>query len=480
MDRIATGILLVIAVAFATGLAYFILVPGARSEGVLSVLFWYVGPGLTVLLCVWGLFSTAERRLAIVLFLSSVFVSSLLAEAALRVWPTTVPGFAIPETVADSLCPGEWKGQAGCLAAAERGLPFDTRTTLQVMDDYREHGIEAWPSIDASHHTEPANALEINGVPVVPLAPGVSDVTTIFCNESGAWVTYEADEHGFNNPMGSHDPDGVDVAVVGDSYVHGWCVPYDQTVVGRLRKRFPGALSVGIEGSGPWVQLGIVREYLLPVRPTVVVWAFYEGNDLRDFVREASNERLRRYLEPDFSQGLATRQPEIDAALRAEVLELKAEAEQAAARSRQSRAMARSRRNSLAGWIRLTELRSRLNSLGDERFPGHPFEAEQFVQVAAGLKDAVESWGGTLLFAYVPSRRRFAEPATANPHKPAILEAIQNLEVPAIDLTTALSEHPDPLALFPFRVENHLTAEGYDLMACTLMEFIETHLPPGS
>ena len=42
----------------------------------------------------------------------------------------------------------------------------------------------------------------LGGDGLLPLAslPGQRSVT---CNESGAWVTFDSDEHGFNSPPGS-------------------------------------------------------------------------------------------------------------------------------------------------------------------------------------------------------------------------------------------------------------------------------------
>lgn len=35
----------------------------------------------------------------------------------------------------------------------------------------------------------------------LPVA-GMATTTTVFCNESGEYVVYESDEHGFHNPRG--------------------------------------------------------------------------------------------------------------------------------------------------------------------------------------------------------------------------------------------------------------------------------------
>jgi hypothetical protein len=468
--RIADLILWGAAVGFAIGLAYFIIVPASRTARVSSFVFWYVLPSLVVLVAVWALRSSAERRVATALLLFAAIASAFAAEALLRAVPSRVAGLSITVAEADSACTG-FRNQAACLAAFAMGRPFDRRTTLEVIQDYEDRGIEAWPTINAPHFSDPNNAIEIDGTAVVPLS-GIPGVFTVFCNESGSWVTYEADEYGFNNPPDSHLPGEIDVAIVGDSFAHGWCVPFEQTLVGRMRELDSTVLGVGLEGTGPLAQLGIEVEYLAPLRPAVVVWLFFAGNDLRDLSREMSQGLLARYLEPGFRQGLRALRGPLERALREQLLRLRSEEATRAELARKQRVSARQRRRSLAGWIRLTEFRSRLARLGRSRQPEQPYDPALFDQLASRMRDDVASWGGTLLFAYLPSRRRFEDTTTANPHRASILAQVGALGIPTVDFFEILSRHPDPLSLFPFRLQSHLTAEGYELMARTLNESI--------
>jgi len=468
----ADAILWVAAVGFAAGLAYFIIVPGQRAAGVISFVFWYVVPALVVLLAVWALRSPVERRVATALLLLSLMGSAFAAEALLRAFPSRIAGFSMTTVVADSVCSGEFRRQAGCLAAAQTGKPFDRRTTLEVIQDFEAQGIEAWPSLDASHYIESDRVIEIDGRVVVPLSPGIPEVFTVLCNEAGSWVTYDSDEYGFNNPPGSHQAGAIEVAIVGDSFVHGWCVPFEQTLVGRMRQGDSTVLGVGLEGSGPLAQLGIEREYLEPLRPAVVVWVFFEGNDLRDFSKELADDLLPRYLTPDFKQGLRELGAPLTSRLRDRIFRLRDEEVTRVELAREQLISTRQRRQSLAGWIRLTEVRSRLTDLGRSRERVHPYDPALFDQVASRMRDDVASWGGTLLFVYLPSHRRFQSTSTANPHRSSVLAQVSALGIPTVDLLETLSGHPDPLSLYPFRLENHLTAEGYDLIARVLDERI--------
>lgn len=466
------------AIGSGAALVYSTLVPANRTATVVSVLFWYGIPALTLVLCAWALRSATERRVGIALLLLTGVVCAFAAEALLRAFPEKVEGLPFTTVEADSICPGEYRRQAGCLAAAARGLPFDSRSTIEVVEDFEDRGIEAWPSIDGSHFVESENTLEVDGRGVVPVSAGVPEVLTVFCNEAGEWVTYEADEYGFNNPLGAHGARRIDVALLGDSFVQGWCVPFEQTLTGRiaaLRSGEEGAvIGAGVEGSGPLFQLGMEVEYLAPLRPKLVVWVFFEGNDLRDLRREYENRILARYLEPGFKQDVRAINEELGLALRGYIDVLRVERAAEAERAAERREIMLRRHRSLAGWLRLTELRTRLADLTLSPMRERPFDAELFERVATRLRDDVAGWGGTLVFAYMPSHRRFRDSESANPHRAAILDLVETLAIPIVDLDGALSSHPDPLSLYPFRLESHLTAEGYDLVARVLHEEVES------
>lgn len=44
-------------------------------------------------------------------------------------------------------------------------------------------------------------------------------------------MIYDSDKHGFNNPKGIWAGEGLEIAVVGDSFTQGFCVPQGQDMV---------------------------------------------------------------------------------------------------------------------------------------------------------------------------------------------------------------------------------------------------------
>jgi hypothetical protein len=62
--------------------------------------------------------------------------------------------------------------------------------------------------------------------------------------------------------------------------------------------------------------LATLKEYAVSLKPKVVLWFYYEGNDIRDpDGREEFSPLLREYLQGPFSQNLIGPQQEVDRVL---------------------------------------------------------------------------------------------------------------------------------------------------------------------
>jgi len=88
------------------------------------------------------------------------------------------------------------------------------------------------------------------------------------------------DENGFRN---ERDLKSADIVVIGDSFVEDMTVPQAQLTTSLLA-RLQGKMvaNLGQVGYGPQQELIVLKRYGLPLRPSTVVWMFYEGNDLQD------------------------------------------------------------------------------------------------------------------------------------------------------------------------------------------------------
>src|SRR5262245_17074568 len=266
---------------------------------------------------------------------------------------------------------------------------FDQREYVDVVRDLRAKGVSAY-HVNAVFNWI-ASPPEVQGTPTVPLA-GVPHTTTVMCNEAGTYVTYASDRFGFNNPDQQWDIP-PQVALVGDSFVEGWCVPREESFAGRIRQNVPATLSVGYTGHGPLAELGTIREYVEPRRPAHVFWFFFEGNDLRDDLpREMKSDILRRYLEPGFSQHL-----EEHAAVLGEEMRRRYD-------SRLAQEPVAAPSSSVMGIVKLRSWRGLINSVRVRR--ESPVERGDQLPLLRGIlgeaKRTVEEWGGSLHFVYLP------------------------------------------------------------------------------
>src|SRR5262245_47455639 len=197
------------------------------------------GPLLFGLLLLAAVRLSLPRRTALAMTLLSVVVAAYAAEAYLK----ALPALRV-----------RW-------AAARFHLAYDARSQLEVVHDLRKQGTEAYPSaFPAWQGLSPmADAL-------LPLG-GISRVTTVFCNEMGQYVIYRSDEHGFHNPEGIWSSALIDVAVLGDSFTEGACVPTEQNFVELIRRAYPATLNLGMVGNGPLLMLADLKEFLPELRP---------------------------------------------------------------------------------------------------------------------------------------------------------------------------------------------------------------------
>ena len=90
--------------------------------------------------------------------------------------------------------------------------------------------------------------------------------------------TFTTDSHGFRN---TREIERADVALIGDSYVEGSYVSDEETVASVLEDLTGlSVANLGRAGYGTLQEQEVLRRYALPLRPRMVAWFFFEGNDL--------------------------------------------------------------------------------------------------------------------------------------------------------------------------------------------------------
>ncbi|MGE5302747.1 MAG: PAS domain S-box protein [Alphaproteobacteria bacterium] len=366
--------------------------------------------------------------------------------------------------------------QKAAKLAKQFGVNADTRDRVEVITDLRNRGIDAvtHPLIlelikGREENDSGVSALDVHGREVIPLS-GIANKVTVLCNESGEWVTYHSDEHGFHNPKGIWQSGPIDIATIGDSFTEGYCVPSNENFVALVRNRHPATLNLGIADEGPLAELATLKEYLPLLAPKIVLWFYYEGNDLTDLERERHFPLLMRYLQGDFKQGLLERQSDNDRVL-TEYLD-KQMALIIGKRARQNGL--RHYGDQLLDIIKLSALRQRLGLVYGKDVE----EVEMSVDLRSGrtmnlfrkilsqAKSRVSAWGGTLYFVYLPAWSRYADvPERGVEQRQRVLVLVKTLGIPTIDIHPAFQAQGDPLSLFPFRKNGHYNEKGHRIVA---------------
>jgi lysophospholipase L1-like esterase len=76
--------------------------------------------------------------------------------------------------------------------------------------------------------------------------------------------------------------------------------------------------------------------------------------------------------------------------------------------------------------------------------------------------------GGGLYFVYLPGFSHYNETVNheLTSKKNEVIELVKALNIPVIDIhQEVFSNHPDPRALFPLRINGHYNAKGYNEVA---------------
>ncbi len=353
------------------------------------------------------------------------------------------------------------------------GVAPDTRRLTEVMADMRAHGHDVVPATQLAAITGPGNSVP-DGSDADLLLPlgGISNRTTLLCNQSGQYVSYESDEHGFRNPRGIWRSRRFDVAVVGQSFAQGYCVEDGKTFVDDLRSEYSAVANLGWSGQGPLLQLGAIKEYLPRYSPRIVLWVFQEGIDLQDLHREEALPIARRYLEREFTQRLLERQSEIDTFL-----------QRYADRLTEQDHVPPARRLSIAEQaepvLKLWHLRTWVGEFLAVDDAREVARLEQFAfqplhDILQQARDISAGWGGQLHIVYLPSWRRYQHHASATDvQRAVVLRLAKSLNIPVIDAVVAFRQEPDSLSLFPFRVFGHYNAKGNRLVGQAIQAALE-------
>ncbi len=157
-----------------------------------------------------------------------------------------------------------------------------------------------------------------------------------------------------------------------------------------------------MSGNGPLAELATLKEYVMPLRPRIILWCYFEQNDFTDLLRERKSPLLRSYLNEGFSQDLLHRQNVIDKALSEYAVAFEA-------RPHESRNPRLTALQFVAGTLKLVQVRQMLDLVFNRSDPETDREEygqqqmDLFKTILLQAKTLTQSWGGELYFVYLPA-----------------------------------------------------------------------------
>lgn len=301
------------------------------------------------------------------------------------------------------------------------------------------------------------NVMEITDLEDAILAP-IPGREMLMCSVYGDPVTYRPDRYGFRNPDSVYNDD-IEVMLLGDSFVEGFCLDDGRDMASHLRTEIPQLVNTGHRGAGPMLELATLGRYGPELKPDLTVFAFFAGNDWRNLYREKEISWLTPVLDPGTKFGPAKHSPE--------QVEIASQVVQ--------------------DWWKTTTL-SYKDFLRKQRIIRNFFALQKtseiigihyaratkptpvYAQVLERAADIVTQWDGELVVVFIPPARRFqglvSQDFIHDPLRVMVKEAADQAGLRLIDLTDAFEATDDPKSLFA--ADSHFNEEGAKLAASTI------------
>jgi GDSL-like Lipase/Acylhydrolase family len=292
------------------------------------------------------------------------------------------------------------------------------------------------------------------------LLSGFPGTKVVLCAPKGEVITYTADRYGFNNPDQVY-AGPVDVMLLGDSFVEGFCLPSGEDLASRLRVAGLGVTSMGIRGNGPLIELATLGRFGRIFRPRHVVMVFFAGNDWENLAHELTEPWLRAALAPNADYGSQSTAQET-------LLRAKLVMEDEINPDRVTMADVLTRTSMFRNFFALQQTFTLLGLV----YPKIAEPIPEFGQTLRRAKALTENWGGTFTVVFVPRVDRFmgvfSSDYAFDQMRRIVLNASSAEGVEVVDLVPALSDRPDPSRMYA--PDAHFSADGTTLAAALIVQ----------
>jgi len=313
---------------------------------------------------------------------------------------------------------------------------FDFRTQKAVVEDLRKenNNKNIYQAILPNFFfKEPKFFTEL-----LPLS-GISNATTVLCNESGEYSIYQSDRYGFNNPDINYDNNTKEI-------------------------------SYG--GNGPLLELATLIEYIHVLKPKIVIW-FYAENDLPNLVIEKKSKFLMQYLRKNnFTQNLSQRQNEIDL-LWKKILNQNLDVVDYLQVTKKKTFLRNFLRKIERAFL-LKPMRDFLKFYYEKELIQHYETVHKdhlhlYSEILTKVKEISNNHNSSLYFVYLPFLSSVVENTRT---KKEIINIVNQLGIQIIDFHEYLKNENKPESFFPLGKHGHYNDRGYK----ELSNLISSHL----
>jgi hypothetical protein len=303
---------------------------------------------------------------------------------------------------------------------------------------------------------------------IFPLS-GVSNSTTIGCNENGYFSIYKSDRYGFNNPDAEWDNGEIEYLLLGDSFTHGSCVNRPDDIASVLRTvSKKSSINLGNLGNGPLIEYATLREFY-PKKVNNVLWLYFEGNDILGLNQELKNHFLKNYIkDKNYSQNLKLKQKNVDDIINKII---KKEVDKKNKKKNDRKLIKETHLlnfGDITKFLKFYESRKLF-------FHSNPVIQPEFKEIIMLANKLAETNGSKFYFVYLPEYKRYKKITLYDNHNyKEIKKILKDLNIPVIDIhTKVFKESNNPLKFFPGGKIGHYNELGYKKTAEAIFNYTE-------
>ena len=148
---------------------------------------------------------------------------------------------------------------------------------------------------------------EIYPIGSMPFTP------TFYCDEGYGLITYTTDRFGLRNDDSKWQNvfANQNVFVIGDSFIHGACVPEYSTITALLEKSIKkNVINLGTSNNGPYEYISIMKSMINPIikktsKKNIVIKVFYDNdNQTNNLMKEKLIRNLKSIVKLNSQKGI--------------------------------------------------------------------------------------------------------------------------------------------------------------------------------